>query len=1783
MTLKAIFRWKNPDSTADLNLRQANLIPRGVSWGGEIQPGVGLTINVTPSVAHSQDGMTVLENENQVLNVATVPGGQINVVVLHAQYNPGGSPAQPTLNWHVYEESVYNLRPDKDYLIVYGKVILAGGATSVTLNDIDTTERDVVDPVGRDLIRGIVATPAALPLPPPHNNRVGDSYYVVSVNALYFWDGTTWTTQSSGSFSTEGTDFNREVVKYERDRVVEGSGVISSTFGDVGFARYPHVPLSPDPSQDSMMGFGPFQAVVNGHFLETHSQLVQLDPKADRYDMIFLEVWREEVADPDAVTYERNPDGSTTYTLKEASDQYEQMLYVPSVNDFSLKELGTNDHKFLVTKYRFGKITGCGQAAIAKPSDPAVVALALNIDSNAFTSPTGSFSDSRTWYGASTTAYDGVSWAIPITVVRRTTTEDFTSNSAILIFRLPDWDRWVTPVYPVADVDNAARENLETQNFQDAVAYKPPAVFKSLTYPNDKPSGFINGLDYEIGPGSAANTIQFYNEPFKVRMRGIEDWIDFSQIYGFDTELSTPPAVGYVRELVYLKMNITLFDYSVNKPNYWISPKHRPLLPSRTGASSPIAGQGYKRGYVQWELVVDQTNVTGVNALDEDDAMIANGYQRGDASLSSILPGSKFEFQDGGIWSKAIAIMEDDRVHPLQAEWAIPICLIHRRNSVAWVFPTNMNGTGPSRPNDGRQDATIIHPLDLVDLRRMVDVTEEQLEEMLKADIEKLTKGQLHTRMAEAWAGGGAGGGVAGSRILQSDIIGSAPPAFSLPLPDGNRTIWSDAREFQVVSRSWYLGLAAGGPTDLFEYTAGSPPVLIIRAPAGAHLIRHTPSLIMSDNDPASGSFLDFRSEPCWSTRDRYDRLNDPYPSPSEGKVVDFGTSAESRLTVKPETYTVLSTDDYGRPIAVRFETDPAGTGTACASWWVHYDRGLNTGAAYPYNINYGLAEIPDEIHRLIKGPTTGSPQEVNLGTIYAVVRKTGVAGISVNITEADVLAASGISGTSATLMGFDVFGINYSGTPPTVDGKNTILNVARDTITLTWTGVYNGDLEVIVYFQTNDVDKWVEVGRGGKSVRAYFSWHEHVIDYLTGDPAQAFSLGSKIWQDAEVGDTLRKMPLFWTSASPTGPWELVQPVSSLGFRAGYRYSNMVSLSDSTTIIPAIQRYVLVIVPSLEAPLNVATDYLEIDYTYTPYQGLSAKGGNIATPATALSKLKEMLHGEVVANSDFYATQSGPTSFFGGVDAWFGWPARIPDYDLNFLSSRFSAYNCSQLVRPPASKSAVEWGHLDRRNSNAGAVLRLPFPASQSMKLAAVSTIHRNMDFELDPGREGAAAGCWSFAPAYPEVVSGGEIRLDQFVNALSRLASRGFTFENRGSYLLTAASYQSGHNGEAYTHAPLLANPYVAWEAFATSILEGDCDLRPPRGEVVANVLTALSNMYEGDFNSGAQQSGVRITLPYYPNMVVIDVAATTRPQSYLMGNAVNSFPGTIANSKVLFCVCSGSVLAYFAAKGPEYSALSRIDLFNTADIATRQLLSTKVVLGNDLIQSAFGGSGFTAGGMNAIVHSDLIRIPFGSGSYIGQDDNVLPQGEERRLARSSGRTSLKGTRIAYPPSWTPAVIAKLETFIQASQLFHAGYGRGLYFGTTDLNRYTMPVLVPGSGIPISYILETERIVLTDNAEQPESFPVKPTESIFDDSPRRWYVTDHGGQMAYVFYGLMINPQSDNYTGRVVMQISGGPTSAVDIPVGQSISFPEAGTEQLDGTALDAFWPTHRPILKNK
>ncbi|KKL53325.1 hypothetical protein LCGC14_2276570, partial [marine sediment metagenome] len=585
------------------------------------------------------------------------------------------------------------------------------------------------------------------------------------------------------------------------------------------------------------------------------------------------------------------------------------------------------------------------------------------------------------------------------------------------------------------------------------------------------------------------------------------------------------------------------------------------------------------------------------------------GWTKGDVALAGIGQ----QFSDGGVWSKAVTSTTDERVPIFGYEWAIPICLIHRKNGAAWSWSTNPNGTGVGRP-DGHVSSLNIMQDDILDLRRQVDVDEARLAEMLESDIDKLLRGELRTRMAIRWAGtAGAAGVVAGTRLLQTDHTNAASNAFRMTAPNGTRKLWSDAKEFVPMATSFPLD--AGFSDAYVTYTVATG-VLLIKAPAGSHLVRNIPASFIVGSDTGAATFLQFKGEPCWTTQSTPVLA---YPSPSSLKWIDavtgnieeqnvFDNILGTELATENPAFTITASDTLGRAtqmsITLTSIAPYASADVMTVNYWVHFDR---TTVGAEYVSQWGLAEVPDIVYSVYKDPS-GANTEVNVGTLYTIVRKSVAASTDAVITSADVLAASGTSGATAIIVGFDAASLTYSAAPAGAFVSAT-LDAPQTTLTLTHAAPIAADVDVVVYYYTagaGAVTDWIEVGRGGKSVRAYYSWHEEIIDF-GGAPAQtyAFDLATSVWHAAEIGGRMAPMPIVWESATGVGgPWTYV---AALGDGVtGYQYSNLVSFDANAYVS---QRYCLVVVPKWSPPAAAASDEFLINYSYLPYQGLSSTGG----------------------------------------------------------------------------------------------------------------------------------------------------------------------------------------------------------------------------------------------------------------------------------------------------------------------------------------------------------------------------------------------------------------------------------------------------------------------------------------------------------------------------------------------------------------------------------------------
>jgi len=1776
MTLHASFVWKNPDATKDLNDRIRRIVHRGIVWGGVVNPAPsGLQVIVDPGVSVSFDGMTVVEDAQTTLTVAA---GVRNYVVLWAKYNEGGIPALPTLMYQVMPEAAYNLHAEKDYLIVFCVVDLLPAAVNVTLSDIDFTLRDEIDPLGRDWYRGKVATatpyPGSLPLGPPLANRIGDFYFVDDENTFYFWNGTIWEPLNTGSYNSETKIMNDLLVQGELLRNVEGSGVICGPRPNLqgDFASNTEIEIVETPSVADQIGFDVFTSNINGHVLEVHGQYLALDAKpgiGERLDIVFLEMWREAVLVPETFNYARNPAGAATYNLEQAQDKVQQLGWkagvpvAPAADNFDVNPVEVNAHDWRIVKYRIAtKSNMPSTVCLYNPSDPTVSAAVTNVDGNPFSSqPAGAGTDERIWVAPSTTSSDGYSWAIPLFVIKRLSTENAGLNNAVKVFR--DGVRHVFPVYPVVDLSHAVRKTIDTTYRNE------PTPFGLDQYPFMDPSGILGGMDLQLETTSGSGTLTVYDTVAHIRLRGIEDNIKLSA--GAAIPIPTAPTISFERMLVYLKMNVTLYDNGTGTATalQYLSTKHFPYLPSKVGGT--LRGQGWKRGFVTFEYVVEHLGAVGTY-LDEYETMVAAGWTRGDVTMTAI----SSQYDDGGIWSKPIAIDADERIHPYETEWAIPICLVHRRNSNPWIFDTNPNGS-TGRP-DGRTDPEWVYPDDLLDLRHDVAINEQEIAEHLEGDVNQLMKGSLRTRMANKYLGSGTGGAVAGIRILQTDSIGALGGAFTLTTPDGHRTIWSDGKEFALVSLELDLSLP-GSSSGIHDWSvAGTVGTLTIKSPSGAHLVRQIPGCLFAEGDMTASDRFDFYGPPCWSSQ--YDPwpLNLSHASASTISALNVATALEffdynspgiSAAPPYAQPFKVDSTtlDAQGRATRMTgYVNLGSSSGTAMLSWWVHYDRTF----AGPYAANYGLAEIPDTVHRAVLNPG-GVAEDLHIGTLYTVVRKSVVASLSVAITAADITAKTGTPGV-VSIVGFDYEGIR-TGPSGSISSSTITLNNALDTLTLVFGAPFTGEVTVPVYYKS-DIEKWIEVGRGGKSVRALFSWgSDDTIDLGATPPSvtdYTISLGSSVCTEIALGAAVAKAnPIVWTKSSPANDWEYSADGSTL---TTHLFSNMLSLKSAISVA-ALKQYVMIVWANQEAP--APSDIIQLDYTYTPYQGLSSTGGAPAVPATAVPLLKQLLHGTIEANTDYFVTQSGPTSYYSGVNTFTGAPANnSASYDA-FSSGtrgtdRMSCYNRTALVSPVAPYGAEDYLSMspdEKYSLNAAAILRLPFPMDPAMVFPSLPEYHKGvMDFDLDPVRAGAGAGFVTYAPGYPNssmsqgISTSNRHRPDQYVNGLTRLLAAGDNSKEDKSYLVPADKYLQ-------TTASLgILNVYRLESANVGDLLHMTVGYDDSG---ISNILmrTLTPVVTDGPFTGTGANSGVNLYDTATRQLMPMGSSDSAR---YLVETAspVNdprwtSIQGFGSPNEYLVCTTPGIVLEQIG----DARTLLPILVLRTNPSAIKA----------EIYPSDFTVDESDAHYLNADLRKllkkvvDLVRVPLES-----YQSSVI-DGSLGWLSENS-ITALYGYQVQYPSTWSAPTVTTMDSMIQRSYNGR-GAGRGVYLGSTDY-RFNMPMLVPGTGTRLSKVMDYLSVVADDDVA-PQRFPYMPARPLFNRGNVTFVYSDIGGPIAYVFYGTSIRADSDQHKNKVVMQISGGPTGSVYKSSGSTSG--AYSPEDLDGTALDAFWPKGRPLLKSK
>ncbi|MEI6842172.1 MAG: hypothetical protein WCK53_12965, partial [Methanomicrobiales archaeon] len=155
------------------------LISRGCFYGGSVTPVAGqLKIDLSPWKLISEDGMVVEETSDTVR--LSTPAGQTTVIAVKAVYVQNNNPIIETV---ALEQSAFNALDPLQYVIM-AKVDVPSGSTSLLVTYVDYTERDIVDKLGRNPIRGTLNNSSLLP---GSGNQDGDLYIVTEAGTVHFW------------------------------------------------------------------------------------------------------------------------------------------------------------------------------------------------------------------------------------------------------------------------------------------------------------------------------------------------------------------------------------------------------------------------------------------------------------------------------------------------------------------------------------------------------------------------------------------------------------------------------------------------------------------------------------------------------------------------------------------------------------------------------------------------------------------------------------------------------------------------------------------------------------------------------------------------------------------------------------------------------------------------------------------------------------------------------------------------------------------------------------------------------------------------------------------------------------------------------------------------------------------------------------------------------------------------------------------------------------------------------------------------------------------------------------------------------------------------------------------------------------------------------------------------------------------------------------------------------------------------------------------------------------
>ena len=1065
MAIKPVLIYRNSDSTADLNSRFARIVDRGIFDGGHLSPSsTSLTMGIAPFVAAGYDGIVAISDSNETRTVpapAAAGPSRVSYLILHLEYR---SLTSSIANLQVVPETTFLTSISKEYFVAFARIEVPFGATS--LQDpgvvIDYSIGDWAEKAGKSGWRSPVADFASLPSisasGPNLGNRDGDVRIVLDTLTPYAWDSSseTWNAVGGATDLASAVEVSQQSSSIQ-SRALNGSGIIGSTNNDsflqggYGFAggfshRGPDssLPIVVQSTTADRIDLGPLHSIVNGHLVKTPYTEVSLSaPTAGRYDVVYLEVWREVI--PGSVSSESFPNDPTvggTSTYSQLRANLEQLLEQFTSPNIGFGSIEAYDSSFVATRWQIGVQSGVSSNSLnnillAAPS-------VTNIDGNPF-GTSASQNDQRLWSASSVTSVDGVSWAIPLILIRRTLSETGPSSYVLSTRSDDNNDRYVFDVAPRAELGAGIQEMSTVGGEQSSL---------STSISSSKgPSGFYKSTFSPLVPSAGGITLS----PCVVRVKGS----DLRTENPIPVVLPSAPATGSRRDLVVVEVEKTIHPHG--------NPQFR-------GPSELIRYNRMGLRSAQWLGRVRTFSVG--SAMDTSDAMTAAGY-----TLSS---------EDPGLWERATLPHEDaggEDPSLTGVVYAIPVSLVHRRNTQTWAAspPSFQNGSS-GRP-DGITSSSNPAQKEVLDIRHTL-TSKEEASSILEESRDLLYRGDLRTRMRES----SLSSDVAGTQYLQVDRVASAPAAgtFTIPgAPNGSVTFWGDSDEAVLLSATfpvWNSGGAVtdGSSTPTFTWS-GTPTegFLTINAPPGY--------VLNLDNDRTSTLLGPGGVQVITHTVGTNTATDVPYAASFSPGSISF--DAEGNLA---------SAASGG--IAIPLPAGASSAGVVHVQVWA---RRPSRGRGPTYSNNGGMFEVADNVHRIdfFNGVST---VEVDSSPLVAQVTASPV-GDQITITQADLFAALGGAGNkyasvASQLRMYGILDVSIQGSSlalPSGSPKITYVDLQNAA------GLAQGFEQIVVSFDPGSVatpvtftvafdgdliNRWAIVSPFNRGVRGLYSWSTSAI-----------------------------------------------------------------------------------------------------------------------------------------------------------------------------------------------------------------------------------------------------------------------------------------------------------------------------------------------------------------------------------------------------------------------------------------------------------------------------------------------------------------------------------------------------------------------------------------------------------------------------------------------------------------------------------------------------------------